>query len=79
MGEGGLDGFSFWLEASWSETTTCNTPIFWAWAIGNQWFWNLLFLFTLWDRRKKLNSVNTHKTGWGGENNFDVDWKDGCT
>ena len=37
MGEGGLDGFSFWLEASWSETTTCNTPIFWAWAIGNQW------------------------------------------
>ena len=37
MGEGGLNSIPFWLQASLLETSTCNTLIFWAWTIRNQW------------------------------------------
>ena len=34
MEEGsGLDGIPFWLQTFSSETTTWNTPVFWAWVI----------------------------------------------
>ena len=36
--EGRLDSLPFWLQASSSETTTCNKPVTVAWAIRNQWF-----------------------------------------
>ena len=47
MGEDGLDRLSFLLQESSSETTTCNTPIFWAWGIRNQWLLALLSLSIL--------------------------------
>ena len=36
MREGGWDRLQFRLHASLSDATTCNTPTFGAWAIGNQ-------------------------------------------
>ena len=47
MGESGLDGLPFWLQASSSKTTTCNTLISWAGAIRNQWWWALCYLSIL--------------------------------
>ena len=37
MGEGGLNSIPLWLQASLLESSTCNTLIFWAWTIRNQW------------------------------------------
>ena len=33
MRECGLNGLPFQLKAYWSAKTTCNKPLFWAWAI----------------------------------------------
>ena len=52
-GKGEMVGFLFWSSVSSSETTTCNTPVLWAWATTNQWLWALLSLFILWGRRKR--------------------------
>ena len=36
MREGGFDRLPYLLHASLSDATTCNTPTFGAWVIGNQ-------------------------------------------
>ena len=39
--------------------TTCNTSIFWAWVIRNQWFWALLSLFIFCGRRERLKQYRS--------------------
>ena len=48
-----LDGFPFRWQASLSETTTYNTPIFWDWAIRYQWMWAPLSLSIFWGRKER--------------------------
>ena len=52
--EGGWDGLPFQLQTFSSETTTCNTPILWDWAIRNKLLWALFTLSILWGRRERL-------------------------
>ena len=59
MREGGLDGLPFQMQAYWSEKTTCNTPVFWGWAIRNQWLRALLSLSLLWGRRERLKQYQS--------------------
>ena len=91
---GGLNNLSFRLDASSSETTTCNTPIFWAWAIRNLIMSPVITVHTL---RKKWEiktvpiltrfssslipwrSWSRWLNRWCRENAFGVDCWDSCT
>ena len=61
MREDRLDGLPFQMQAYWSEKTTCNTRIFWVWAIRNQWLRALLSLSLLWGRRERLKQYQSSK------------------
>ena len=78
MTEGWLNNLPFRLQASLPKTTTCNTSIFWVWAITNQWLWTLSVLtglptcLVLWH---SLNWINA----WGRGNDFRIDFWGGFT
>ena len=52
-----LDNLPF-RSTSWR---TCNTPIFWAWAVRNQSLWSQLWMSILWGRRERLNQCRSSK------------------
>ena len=49
-----------WMQASLSDGTTCNRPIFFVWATKKQRLWMLFHCFR--EARKDYNSVSPHNT-----------------
>ena len=47
MIESSVNIFTFWSQIASLDPTTCNIPIFCAWAKKNQWLWALLSLSML--------------------------------
>ena len=56
---GQVDSLLFQLQASSSEGTTSNTPIFFAWVIRNQLLWMLFTLSVLWGGRKRFKQCQS--------------------
>ena len=64
---GGVDSLPFWSLVSSSEATTSDMPIFWVWAMRNQWLWAHLSPSMLWESRKrsiKCQSSPNFLTDW---------------
>ena len=59
MREGRLDSLPFRFQASSSETTICNIPLLWPWAIRSQWLWVLLSLPIIWGRKERLKQCQS--------------------
>ena len=50
---GGVDGLPFLSLVSTSEVAISNMPIFWVWAMRNQWLWAHLSLYMLQERGER--------------------------
>ena len=48
-----------WEKVDWMIYVSCNTPIFWIWAIKNQWLRVLFSLPILWGRRERLDQCQS--------------------
>lgn len=59
MIESSVNIFPFWSQIASLDPTTCNIPIFCAWAKKNQWLWALLSLSMLQGRKERLNQCQS--------------------
>ena len=57
---GGVDGLPFWSLVSSSEATASDMPIFWVWAMRNQWLWAHLSPSML--RESRERSIKHHSS-----------------
>ena len=59
----GVNGLLFKLQASSTEATTCNIPVYWVLAIRSQCLWVLFSLFMLWgSSRRSKQTQSSHDT-----------------